>query len=93
MSLFSKTLGTLFFGGLHFTVFVMYTSSLETPAFSSASDNFFPAMPTNGSPCKSSFLPGASPTNMTSELKFPFPGTECVLVLHRSHFVHSITFV
>ena len=46
----SFVVGTLLFGGLHFTIFVMYTSSLETPASSSATESFFPATPMNGSP-------------------------------------------
>ena len=58
----------------------MYTCSLLIPAFSSALDNFLPAIPINGSPLMSSFLPGASPTKITSDLKLPLPGTELVLV-------------
>ena len=87
----SFVVGTLFFGGLHLTIFVMYTSSRVIPAFSSAIDNFFPAIPMNGSPFISSFFPGASPTKITSDLKFPLPGTELFLVLLSSHFVHCVT--
>ena len=66
----SLVLGTLLFGGLHFTIFVIYTSSLEIPASSSAIESFFPATPINGSPFLSSFLPGASPTKITSDWKW-----------------------
>src|SRR3954471_18240799 len=34
-----------------------------------------PALPTNGSPCKSSSAPGASPTNISSASKLPTPNT------------------
>ncbi|MBS1268704.1 MAG: hypothetical protein MAG458_01436 [Nitrosopumilus sp.] len=84
--------GILLFGGLHFTTFVMYISSLDMFASFNAFDNFFPAIPINGSPLLSSFLPGASPMKITSDRKLPLPGTELVLVLHKSQFVHLMTF-
>ena len=39
-----------------------------------------PALPTNGSPCKSSFSPGPSPTNNISAFSLPTPKTRFVLV-------------
>src|SRR5690242_446286 len=37
-----------------------------------------PAAPTNGTPCLSSWKPGASPTNIRSACGFPEPKTTCV---------------
>ncbi len=42
-----------------------------------------PAFPTNGSPCKSSSSPGASPTNISSASGLPTPKTTCVRVAAR----------
>src|SRR3989338_573275 len=88
----SEIVGTLLFGGLHFTTFVMYIDSLNIPALSNARLSLCPAIPTNGSPFLSSFLPCASPMKITSDCKFPLPGTAFVLVLESSHLVHSVTF-
>src|SRR4051794_11517913 len=38
----------------------------------------FPAAPTNGTPCLSSWNPGASPTNIKSAVDEPDPKTTCV---------------
>ena len=38
----------------------------------------WPARPTNGSPCRSSSAPGASPTNIRSAFGLPTPKTTCV---------------
>src|SRR5919204_2668040 len=38
----------------------------------------FPAAPTNGTPCLSSWNPGASPTNIRSAFGSPEPNTTCV---------------
>ena len=38
----------------------------------------FPAWPTNGTPCLSSWKPGASPTNIRSACGLPAPNTTCV---------------
>src|SRR5919197_3112696 len=46
------------------------------PASSCSSS--FPAAPTNGTPCLSSWKPGASPTNIRSALGSPEPKTTCV---------------
>src|SRR5579859_5008539 len=50
-----------------------------------------PAGPTNGSPCRSSLKPGASPTIITSAGHGPTPGTACVRVACRLHFVQART--
>src|SRR6186997_1200088 len=41
-------------------------------------DSNWPAAPTNGTPCLSSWKPGASPTNIRSALGLPAPNTTCV---------------
>src|SRR5690348_2336238 len=50
-----------------------------------------PAAPTNGSPCRSSLKPGASPTIITSAGHGPTPGTACVRVACRLHLVQART--
>ena len=71
--------------GRHFTTFVMYISSRFRFIELSSSSNIFPAPPTKGLPTRSSFLPGASPMNMTLGLAGPSPGTAWFLVLARRH--------
>src|SRR5467141_1811894 len=50
-----------------------------------------PAAPTNGSPCRSSLKPGASPTIMMSAGHGPTPGTACVRVAWSPHLTHART--
>src|SRR5512132_3800212 len=50
-----------------------------------------PAAPTNGTPCLSSWNPGASPTNIRSESGFPEPNTTCVRPPASAHFVQPAT--
>src|SRR2546430_2330954 len=50
-----------------------------------------PAGPTNGSPCRSSLKPGASPTIITSAGQGPTPGTACERVACRLHLVQLRT--
>src|SRR5205809_3971241 len=50
------------------------------PASASASSRSLPAGPTNGAPARSSWSPGCSPTNMTSDFGEPSPKTVCVPV-------------
>src|SRR5436305_10408209 len=50
------------------------------PASSRALSRSFPAGPTNGLPCRSSWSPGCSPTNITSAFDVPSPKTVCVPV-------------
>src|ERR1044071_4193259 len=46
-----------------------------------------PALPTNGSPCKSSSAPGASPTNISGESISPTPKTTLLRELaNAGHF-------
>src|SRR5688572_30500459 len=77
----SSSSGTLLFGGLHFTTFVMNTCDLSMPAFCNRSSRILPAAPANGLPFSSSFLPGASPTNIILAASWPSPGTAFFLVL------------
>src|SRR4051812_5288866 len=51
----------------------------------------FPAAPTNGTPCLSSWKPGASPTNIRSAVGEPEPKTTCVLVAASAQRVHEET--
>ena len=44
----------------------------------------WPALPTNGSPCRSSSAPGASPMNTSRALTLPTPKTVCVRVAANS---------
>src|SRR5580765_6898727 len=50
-----------------------------------------PAAPTNGTPCLSSWNPGASPTNIRSAAGEPEPKTTCVRVWESGQRVHSAT--
>src|SRR5437879_10138700 len=50
-----------------------------------------PAAPTNGSPCRSSLKPGASPTIIRSAGQGPTPGTACVRVACRPQLLHDLT--
>ena len=58
----------------------MKTCDLEIFAFDRAASRIIPALPTNGLPCISSNLPGASPTNMIFADGDPSPGTAFFLV-------------
>ena len=75
--------------GRHFTMFVTCTDSLLSFMRAKSSLRRSPALPTNGLPSISSFLPGPSPTNMTWALGGPSPGTGLVLVHERGHLVHA----
>src|SRR6516225_9217290 len=48
-----------------------------------------PAAPTNGSPCRSSLKPGASPTIITLVGHGPTPGTACVRVACSPQFLQA----
>src|SRR5579872_227867 len=61
-------------------VLVMYTSERARPIAASMRLSSSPALPTNGSPCRSSFSPGPSPTITSGEHGLPTPGTACVRV-------------
>src|SRR5688572_29665246 len=51
----------------------------------------FPAAPTNGIPCWSSWKPGASPTNIRSAVGLPAPKTTCVRPCESRQRVHPET--
>src|SRR5262245_29366564 len=51
----------------------------------------FPAAPTNGTPCLSSWKPGASPTNIRSAPGSPEPKTTCVRPPASAQRVHAAT--
>ena len=84
---FSKGVGSLLSGGLHFTELVMNTCSRLKPIDCNESCRSCPDLPTNGNPSSSSLAPGASPMNRMSALAGPIPGTAFVLVLCKSHLV------
>src|SRR4051812_47313782 len=69
----------------------MYTSSRERPISSSSFESSWPAAPTNGTPCLSSWNPGASPTNISSASGDPAPKTTCVRPAESAHFVQPAT--
>ena len=56
----------------------MNTSSRPSPCSASSSSSSWPARPTNGMPCWSSWNPGASPTNIRSASALPAPNTTWV---------------
>src|SRR5262249_3821307 len=55
-----------------------YRSSRHRPTPASSPSSSFPAWPTKGTPCLSSWKPGASPTNIRSARGLPAPKTTCV---------------
>ena len=71
------------------TAFVMYTAVRSIPAASSASSKSWPAGPTNGSPARSSWSPGCSPTSMIAASGGPEPNTVCVAWAQRPQFLHD----
>src|SRR5438093_9472820 len=75
----------------HLRTFAMYTSSRVRPMPASSCSSSFPAAPTNGTPCLSSWKPGASPTNMRSEFGSPEPKTTCVRPPASAHLVQPAT--
>ena len=77
---FSIGSGSRLPGGRHLTILVINTSFLDRFIVANNLSRYFPAAPTKGTPCKSSFLPGPSPINTISESGLPAPGTVLVLV-------------
>ena len=71
--------------------FATKTSARVSPIPSSSPSSSLPAWPTNGTPCLSSWNPGASPTNIRSALGEPAPNTTCVRPCESAHFVQSAT--
>ena len=70
--------GSRLLGGRHLTMLAMYTWSRDIPIDWSNSSRKFPAGPTKGRPCRSSWNPGPSPMKRISALAGPSPGTALV---------------
>src|SRR3989338_3071044 len=73
-------------------IFAIYTSSKDSPTFPNNLSKFFPAAPTNGTPCKSSLRPGASPTKRIDASALPFPNTRFVALPLNGKLVSAIIF-
>src|SRR5215211_1327905 len=78
-------------GGRHFNTLTTNTSPRSRPIPASSLSSSFPAWPTNGSPCLSSWKPGASPTNIRSASGLPTPKTTCVRLWARRQRVQTET--
>src|SRR5436309_7669071 len=76
----SSGCGSRFPGGRHLRTLAMKTSSRAIPISVRSFSSSLPAAPTNGTPCWSSWNPGASPTNISSASGWPEPKTACVRV-------------
>src|SRR5256885_6838670 len=74
----SSGIGSRFPGGRHLSTLATYTSARVSPIPDSSWSSSLPAAPTNGTPCLSSWKPGASPTNIRSAPGSPEPKTTCV---------------
>jgi hypothetical protein len=73
--------------GLHVSTLQIYTPfSRERLMAARILSSNFPARPTKGSPFKSSFSPGASPTRIRDALGSPTPNTKLVRDRPRAHF-------
>src|SRR4051812_21975378 len=75
---FSSGTGSRLPGGRHLSTLQTNTSARVSPMPASSPSSSFPAWPTNGTPCLSSWKPGASPTNIRSACGLPAPNTTCV---------------
>src|SRR4051794_40002100 len=75
---FSSGTGSRLPGGRHLSTLQTKTSARVRPIPARSLSSSFPAWPTNGSPCLSSWKPGASPTNIRSASGLPLPKTTCV---------------
>ena len=87
----SSGFGSRLPGGRHLRMLAMNTVSRGRPMASSIALSSWPARPTNGSPCRSSSAPGASPITSHSARVLPTPNTVCVRVLHSSQAVQPAT--
>src|SRR5437588_984272 len=76
-------------GGRHFRMLQMYTSLRWRPISPRSVVRSCPAAPTNGSPCLSSWNPGASPMNIRSALGSPTPNTTWVRPAESRHLVQT----
>src|SRR6266542_2070047 len=84
-------MGSRFPGGLQSKTFAIYTCCRLRPIPARSLSSSFPAWPTNGMPCLSSWKPGASPTNIRSAFGSPTPKTTCVRPSARRHRVQPAT--
>lgn len=88
----SAGVGTLFPGGLHFTILLINICSfLVNPQAIRILSSNCPDNPTKGLPCISSSLPGASPISIIPACGLPSPKITLFLVKERSHFVQLRT--
>src|SRR5437763_12019643 len=78
-------------GGGHFSTCATKTALRLRPIPASSLSSSFPAWPTNGTPCLSSWNPGASPTNSRSACGWPEPKTTCVRPSESRHLVQPAT--
>ena len=76
-------------GGRDWSTFAMNTSSRDMPISSRSFVSSWPARPTNGSPCWSSCMPGASPTNIRPASALPEPNTTFVRVFDSGQRAHA----
>ena len=71
-------------------MFVMKTFVRSRSIVASISSRNFPAAPTKGLPCWSSFFPGPSPIRRILAFLLPTPGTVCVLCSQSLHNWQSL---
>src|SRR5881275_2190179 len=88
---FSSGTGSRLPGGRHLSTLQTKTSARVRPIPASSLSSSFPAWPTNGTPCLSSWKPGASPTNSRSACGCPDPNTTCVLPSESRQLVQPAT--
>src|SRR5256885_3881370 len=87
----SSGIGSRFPGGRHLSTLATYTSARVSPIPDSSWSSSLPAAPTNGTPCLSSWKPGASPTNIRSAAGSPEPKTTWVRPAARGQRVQPAT--
>src|SRR5438094_5235355 len=75
---FSSGTGSRLPGGRHLRTLQTNTCERSRPIPASSLSSSLPAWPTKGTPCLSSWKPGASPTNIRSASGLPLPKTTCV---------------
>ena len=75
-----------------FKILAIKTSSRLWPMARSISSSNLPALPTNGSPRRSSSAPGASPMTSQSAFGLPTPKTVFVRLADSPQRVHTLTF-
>lgn len=81
----SVRVGTRLFGGLHLTILAIKTSALLQPEAETIRSKSWPAGPTKGRPCLSSWAPGPSPMSITLASGLPSPKTTDCAPQRRAH--------